>query len=62
MAAFVQDSGTGAIPHIVDLDGTLWERFGVGQQRTYVFLDDDGSSRVGGYGNLSGDVEDLIGS
>ncbi len=60
MAAFVDDTGTGLIPHIPDPDGVLWDRFGVTQQRTYVFLNDDGTSRVGTYGNLPGDVEELV--
>ena len=38
----------------------IWERFGVSEQRTYVYIDDDGSWRTAGYGSLASDVEALI--
>ncbi|MEM9565476.1 MAG: hypothetical protein AAGA93_22830 [Actinomycetota bacterium] len=62
MARFVSDTGSGAFPHIPDGDGVIWERFGVTQQRTYIFINDDGTVRRASYGNLPGDVEDLIAS
>ncbi len=62
MAQFVAETGTGGIPHIPDDEGVLWDRFGVREQRTYVFIDDDGTARTGGYGRLSEDVEELIAS
>ena len=60
MRGFVDQTGTDGLAHIPDVDGVIWERFGVGQQRTYVFIDDDGSWRRAGYGSLAQDVEDLI--
>ena len=58
---FVNATGVGAFPHVDDQSQELWDRFGVTQQRTYVLIDDDGSFRLTGYGNLPSDVEDLIG-
>ena len=60
MQGFVDETGTQGLRHIPDVDGVIWERFGVSQQRTYVFIDDDGSWRRAGYGSLAQDVEDLI--
>ena len=62
MRGFVDDTGTGDLVHIPDVDGVIWDRFGVSQQRTYVYIDDDGSWRTAGYGTLVEDVEDLIAS
>ena len=56
---FIQDTGTDVIPHILD-DGAIWNRFGIRSQSTYVYVDDDGSSRSTGFGNLPGDVAELI--
>ena len=60
MERFVAENGIEAFPHVPDPDGTLWERFGVRHQRTYVFVNDDGTVRTGGYGRLVADVEELI--
>jgi hypothetical protein len=60
MRDFVSSTGTDVIDHIPDLDGNLWLRFGVRQQRTYVFINDDGTWRTSGYGSLEQDVQDLI--
>ncbi|MGH1489502.1 MAG: hypothetical protein ACRBK7_08945 [Acidimicrobiales bacterium] len=60
MQNFVSRNGVESIDHLVDPDGELWERFGVQQQRTYVYVNDDGTTRTVGYGSLSSDVEDLI--
>lgn len=60
MRGFVDETGTDSLAHIPDVDGVIWERFGVSQQRTYVFIDDDGSWRTAGYGSLAEDVESLI--
>lgn len=42
MRAFVERHALGALTHVVDEDGTLWERFGVPGQPAWVFLDRDG--------------------
>ncbi|MGI9598171.1 MAG: hypothetical protein ACR2QK_18555 [Acidimicrobiales bacterium] len=62
MERFVADAGVDAFPHIPDGDGALWERFGIRHQRTYVFINDDGAARTGGYGDLAADVEELVAS
>ncbi|MEL7156235.1 MAG: hypothetical protein AAFN30_06515 [Actinomycetota bacterium] len=62
MTAFVADEGVDGIPHLPDLDGALWARFGVEEQRTYVYVNDDGAVSIGGYGRLAEEVEALIAS
>jgi thiol-disulfide isomerase/thioredoxin len=42
MRAFVKDYGVGAFTHLADLDGSIWQRFGVVQQPAYAFVDDTG--------------------
>lgn len=44
MRAFVTDTQTGSIGHLVDTDGSLWQRFGVVSQPSYVFVAPDGSA------------------
>lgn len=36
----------GAFEHLADLDGSLWQRFGVVQQPAYAFIDDTGTVEV----------------
>ena len=62
MRDFVAETGTDDLTHIPDVDGVIWERFSVTEQRTYVYIDDDGSWRTAGYGSLAEDVEALIAS
>ena len=57
---FVNATGVGAFQHVDDQSQELWSRFGVTEQRTYVLLNDDGSFQLTGYGNLQGEVENLI--
>jgi len=45
MRAFVGDTGTGTITHVVDADGALWNRFGVVSQPAFVFVDGSGVTR-----------------
>ena len=45
MQDFVERHELGGVDHLVDGDGTLWERFGVITQPAWVFIDDDGSVR-----------------
>jgi len=42
MRAFVERHELGALTHLVDDDGSLWERFAVPGQPAWVFLDRDG--------------------
>ncbi len=60
MESFISDTGTSSVPHIPDLEGVLWDRFGVTEHRTYVLINDDGTRRTTGYGSLAAHVEDLI--
>lgn len=46
MATFVDNTGTGGFPHLADLDGTIWARFGIYSQPAYAFIDDDGTVEV----------------
>jgi thiol-disulfide isomerase/thioredoxin len=44
MREFVADTQTASIGHLVDTDGSLWQRFGVVSQPAYVFIAPDGSA------------------
>lgn len=46
MQAFVDDYGVEAFEHLTDLDGALWQKFGVVQQPAYAFIDDSGTVEV----------------
>ncbi len=60
-AQFLDQTGANSFAHVAD--GTeLWDRFGVDEQRTYVYLNDDGTWQTTGYGSLRSDVEALIAS
>jgi len=43
MADFAQDTGTDRLQHLVDVDGTLWQRFRVVNQPSFAFVGPDGS-------------------
>ncbi len=60
MEEFIVNTGTDGLLHLPDIEGRVWDQFGVSQQRTYVFIDDDGTWRRSGYGSLQSDVEGLI--
>ena len=60
MRAFVEEQGVSSFQHVDDQTAELWLRFGVTQQRTYVYIHDDGTFRQAGYGSLLQDVEALI--
>lgn len=46
MQQFVDDTGTGAIEHVVDDDGSIWTAFGVYGQPAFAFLDASGTIEV----------------
>lgn len=48
MREFVSDTGTGELTHVVDGDGSLWQRFGVVAQPAFAFVDRDGTVEVFG--------------
>lgn len=54
MLAFVERHGLQAMGHVVDDDGSVWARYGVGYQPAWVFIDDDGTVDVYA-GALGGD-------
>lgn len=43
MKKFVSDHGMTGFPHLADLDGAVWKRFGVTAQPTFAFVRADGS-------------------
>jgi thiol-disulfide isomerase/thioredoxin len=43
MEVFVDDTGTGAITHVVDDDGSIWAAYGVTSQPAFAFIDADGA-------------------
>ncbi|SER19162.1 Thiol-disulfide isomerase or thioredoxin [Lentzea xinjiangensis] len=43
MKKFVSDHGMTGFPHLADLDGAVWKRFGVTAQPTLAFVGSDGS-------------------
>ena len=46
MRDFVDDYGLDAFEHVADLDGNVWQRFGVVQQPAYAFIDSGGTIEV----------------
>jgi thiol-disulfide isomerase/thioredoxin len=56
MREFVSDTGLVGLTHVVDADGSLWQRFGVVSQPAYVFIGADGAVHAFG-GSL--DAESL---
>ena len=53
-AEFVERTGTGGFPHVVDDDGDLWTRFGAEIRSSFLFVDDEtGPTQRTGYGEMS---------
>ena len=46
MAAFIDDLGVDAFPHISDDDGSIWADFGVTSQPAFAFINDDARVEV----------------
>ena len=46
MQAFIDRHGVGDFAHLVDADGSLWERFGIVTQPAWVFVNDDGTTET----------------
>lgn len=55
MADFVSDTGTEAITHVADLDGSIWNSYGIYGQPAFAFIDDDGTVEVF-VGSMGGDA------
>ena len=66
MEAFVADTGVDTFPHVTDIDGDVWEFFGIGNQPAFVFINDDGTfdTRLGSLDEdgLTERVEQLLAS
>lgn len=66
MRAFIDRHDLDAFPHLVDDDGSLWARFGVVSQPSWLFVNDDGTtwSLFGGLGEdgLQGEIDKLAAS
>ena len=64
--AFVADTGVDTFPHAADIDGDVWEFFGIGSQPAFVFINDDGTfdTRLGSLDEdgLTERVEQLLAS
>lgn len=63
--AFVRRHDLAAIPHAIDEDGSLWAKYGVGYQPAWVFIAEDGATRVvagGLYDDLEPTLEDFLNS
>jgi len=64
MQEFVDDTGTGTLTHLADLDGGIWSAFGVFGQPAYAFIDNSGTVDVfvGGLGGnaLADRIDDLL--
>jgi hypothetical protein len=52
MQAFVSETKTGGFTHVADVDGSIWNRFGVAAQPSFVFIDSSGKAEsfLGGLG------------
>jgi thiol-disulfide isomerase/thioredoxin len=46
MQGFIDDTETVGLPHVADLDGAIWEAFGVYAQPAFAFIDDSGDVEV----------------
>ena len=46
MERFVDDTGTDALLHLADLDGSIWASFGIFAQPAFAFIGADGSVEV----------------
>jgi thiol-disulfide isomerase/thioredoxin len=46
MQAFVQETATGGFTHVADVDGSLWARFGVVAQPSFVFVTPSGEAET----------------
>ena len=55
---FVAQHGLEGFPQAYDEDGAIWQRFGGIGRSSFVFVDDDGTVEVTGYGEY-GDPEKL---
>ncbi len=66
MQAFIDRHGLSGFDHVVDDDGSIWQRFGIVSQPAWIFVDDDGTARslVGilGEDGLTAEIDRLVAS
>lgn len=55
MQGFVTERGVGAVPHVPDDTGDLWQAFGVRSQPSWVIIPGDGSDPQIVFGALGED-------
>jgi thiol-disulfide isomerase/thioredoxin len=56
MEEFLEWTGTGGVTHIVDIDGSIWEGFGVLLQPAFYFVNQDGTATKAGSGLTTADL------
>lgn len=60
MRDFVNRYSLEHIPHAQDLDGRIWERFGVFGQPAWYFIEDDGSTSRNIGSMSSSEIHDVL--
>lgn len=60
MRGFIDDTETTGFPHVADLDGDVWNAFGVYAQPAFAFIDDDGEIETFIGGLRADDLADRI--
>jgi len=58
-ADFVDGTGSGAITHLHDPDGSVWSAFDVPRRQTYILIDKDGTTRNVDFDDLASSLEEL---
>jgi thiol-disulfide isomerase/thioredoxin len=56
MEEFLEWTGTGNATHVMDIDGSIWEGFGVVLQPAFYFVNDDGTAHKAGAGLTTEDI------
>jgi thiol-disulfide isomerase/thioredoxin len=59
MQAFVDETSTGGFTHVADVDGSLWARFGVIAQPSFVFVTPSGEAQAFTGGLGAADLRDV---
>lgn len=66
MRSFIDDTETSGLTHVADLDGDVWNSFGIYAQPAFVFINDDGEIEtfMGGLGadHLADRIDELLAS
>ncbi|MGK2930036.1 MAG: hypothetical protein ACSLFO_10720 [Acidimicrobiales bacterium] len=64
MQSFIDRHGLGDFDHLVDDDGSLWQRFDIASQPAWAFVNDDGTVKrlVGALGEdgLRAEIDRLV--